>query len=107
MPYLFTRSVQLARGNPTDAMAWAVKITEKVNGIAETPVLLWSSILSPDVGRLTWSTAVEDLSTITTMQDKLAGEILDAANNRGNAIKKREDTHKMAEANKAFAHYRW
>ena len=42
-----------------------------------------------------------------TMQDKLAGEILDAANNRGNAIKKKEDTHKMAEANKAFAHYRW
>ena len=41
------------------------------------------------------------------MQDKLAGEILDAANGRGNAIKKREDTHKMAEANKAFAHYRW
>jgi small subunit ribosomal protein S7 len=42
-----------------------------------------------------------------TMVDKLAGEILDAANNRGNAIKKKEDTHKMAEANKAFAHYRW
>lgn len=42
-----------------------------------------------------------------TMQDKLAGEILDASNNRGNAIKKREDVHKMAEANKAFAHYRW
>src|ERR1051326_4814355 len=42
-----------------------------------------------------------------TMQAKLAGGILDAANNRGNAIKKREDTHKMAEANKAFAHYRW
>ncbi|MHB0971737.1 MAG: 30S ribosomal protein S7 [Thermoanaerobaculia bacterium] len=42
-----------------------------------------------------------------TMEDKLAAEILDAANNRGNAIKKREDTHKMAEANKAFAHYRW
>ena len=41
------------------------------------------------------------------MQDKLAGEIMDAANGRGNAIKKREDTHKMAEANKAFAHYRW
>jgi small subunit ribosomal protein S7 len=42
-----------------------------------------------------------------TMVEKLAGEILDAANNRGNAIKKKEDTHKMAEANKAFAHYRW
>jgi small subunit ribosomal protein S7 len=42
-----------------------------------------------------------------TMMEKLAGEIIDAANNRGNAVKKREDTHKMAEANKAFAHYRW
>ena len=42
-----------------------------------------------------------------TMMEKLAGEIMDAANNRGNAVKKREDTHKMAEANKAFAHYRW
>ena len=38
---------------------------------------------------------------------KLAGEMMDAANNRGNAVKKREDTHKMAEANKAFSHYRW
>jgi small subunit ribosomal protein S7 len=42
-----------------------------------------------------------------TMKDKLAGEILDAYNNRGGAVKKREDVHKMAEANRAFAHYRW
>jgi small subunit ribosomal protein S7 len=42
-----------------------------------------------------------------TMMEKLAGEILDASQNKGNAVKKREDTHKMAEANKAFAHYRW
>jgi len=42
-----------------------------------------------------------------SMADKLAAEFLDAANNRGMAVKKREDTHKMAEANKAFAHYRW
>ncbi len=42
-----------------------------------------------------------------TMQERLAMELLDAANNRGTAIKKREDTHKMAEANKAFAHFRW
>lgn len=42
-----------------------------------------------------------------SMADRLAGELLDAANGRGNAMKKREDTHKMAEANKAFAHYRW
>ncbi len=42
-----------------------------------------------------------------SMEEKLAGELIDAANNRGASIKKREDTHKMAEANKAFAHYRW
>ena len=42
-----------------------------------------------------------------SMAEKLAGELLDAGNNRGTAVKKREDTHKMAEANKAFAHYRW
>ncbi len=42
-----------------------------------------------------------------TMKDKLAAEILDAANGRGNAVKKKDDTHRMAEANKAFAHYRW
>jgi small subunit ribosomal protein S7 len=42
-----------------------------------------------------------------TMQERLASELLDAANNRGASVKKREDTHRMAEANKAFAHYRW
>jgi small subunit ribosomal protein S7 len=42
-----------------------------------------------------------------SMEEKVAAELMDAANNRGSAIKKREDVHKMAEANKAFAHYRW
>lgn len=42
-----------------------------------------------------------------TMQERLAGELLDAANNRGSTVKKKEDTHRMAEANKAFAHFRW
>ena len=42
-----------------------------------------------------------------TMMDRLSAELLDAANNRGGAVKKREDTHRMAEANRAFAHYRW
>ena len=42
-----------------------------------------------------------------TMREKLAAEIMDASNNRGGSIKKKEDTHRMAEANKAFAHYRW
>ena len=42
-----------------------------------------------------------------TMQERLAGELMDAVNSRGSAVKKREDTHKMADANKAFSHYRW
>ncbi len=42
-----------------------------------------------------------------TMVERLSGELMDASNNRGNAVKKREDTHKMAEANRAFSHYRW
>ena len=42
-----------------------------------------------------------------TMTERLSAELLDASNNRGNAVKKREDTHKMAEANRAFSHYRW
>ena len=43
----------------------------------------------------------------STMEERLSGELMDAANNRGAAVKKREDTHRMAEANKAFSHYRW
>ncbi|MDQ0394119.1 30S ribosomal protein S7 [Labrys monachus] len=42
-----------------------------------------------------------------TMEERLSGELMDASNNRGNAVKKREDTHRMAEANRAFSHYRW
>jgi small subunit ribosomal protein S7 len=54
-----------------------------------------------------WLVKYADSRSEKTLTDKLAGEIVDAYNNRGNAVKKREDTHKMAEANRAFAHYRW
>jgi small subunit ribosomal protein S7 len=54
-----------------------------------------------------WVIAAARKRNETTMVDRLSGELLDAANNRGSAVKKREDTHKMADANKAFAHYRW
>ena len=54
-----------------------------------------------------WLVKYSNARSETTVTDKLAGEILDAYNNRGSAVKKREDTHKMAEANRAFAHYRW
>ena len=56
---------------------------------------------------LRWLTNYSRARSEKNMADRLAGEIMDAANNSGNAVKKREDTHKMAEANKAFAHYRW
>ena len=56
---------------------------------------------------LRWITAYSRSRGEKTMKERLAGEIMDAANNLGSAVKKREDTHKMAEANKAFAHYRW
>lgn len=54
-----------------------------------------------------WITTYAKARSEKTMRERLAGEFLDASNNRGAAVKKREDTHRMAEANKAFAHYRW
>jgi len=56
---------------------------------------------------LRWLTQYAQQRSGKSMQEKLAAEILDASNNTGGAIKKKEDTHRMAEANKAFAHYRW
>ena len=54
-----------------------------------------------------WVIAAARKRNETTMVDRLSGELMDAANNRGSAVKKREDTHKMADANRAFSHYRW
>ena len=56
---------------------------------------------------LRWLTNYSRARSEKTMKERLAGEIMDAANNLGSSVKKREDVHKMAEANKAFAHYRW
>ena len=56
---------------------------------------------------LRWLTNYSRARGEKTMKERLAGEIMDAANNTGSAVKKREDTHKMAESNRAFAHYRW
>ncbi|MBI1273128.1 MAG: 30S ribosomal protein S7 [Alphaproteobacteria bacterium] len=64
----------------------------------------------PDRGvalAMRWIIAAARDRSETTMVDKLFGELMDAANDRGTAIKKREDTHRMAEANKAFSHFRW
>ena len=56
---------------------------------------------------LRWITVYSRQRNERTMKERLAGEILDAVNNMGGAVKKKDDTHKMAEANKAFSHYRW
>ena len=56
---------------------------------------------------LRWLTSFARKRSEKTMRERLAGELMDAANSLGSAVKKREDTHKMAESNKAFAHYRW
>jgi small subunit ribosomal protein S7 len=56
---------------------------------------------------LRWLIEISRARTEFTMVERLSGELMDAATNRGNAVKKREDTHKMAEANRAFSHYRW
>ena len=56
---------------------------------------------------LRWLLSAARSRSEKSMDEKLAGELMDAANQRGNAVKKKEDTHRMAEANRAFAHYRW
>ena len=56
---------------------------------------------------LRWIIDISRARSENTMMERLSGELMDASNNRGSAVKKREDTHKMAEANKAFSHYRW
>jgi small subunit ribosomal protein S7 len=103
-----------ADGEPMDVLD---KALENVSPMVE--------VKSRRVGGATYQVPVEVRSTRRTalamrwlieasrkrgeksMQLKLAGELMDAAENRGNAVKKREDTHRMAEANKAFAHFRW
>ncbi len=72
--YLFSRSARLAPGRLAEAMAWAVNITEQVNRVSETPFTLWSSVFSPGVGTLGWTTIVEDLSVLETVDAKLMAD---------------------------------
>ena len=74
MPYLFSRSARLAPGNIPAAMAWAVQMTEKVNAIAETRVSLWSTVMSPELGQLSWTTVVDDLAVLTATDEKLMAD---------------------------------
>ena len=72
--YLFSRTVRLGAGNPEKQLAWALKITEKVNQISETPVDLWSSVFSPNAQTLVWTATVDDLLTLETVESKLISD---------------------------------
>jgi hypothetical protein len=69
--YLFSRSARLAPGRTRDAMAWAVGITEKVNQIGELSFSLWTPVLSPGIGMLSWSAFVEELDELEATEAKL------------------------------------
>ena len=72
--YLFSRSIRLGAGNPEKQLAWALKVTEKVNQISEVPVELWSSVFSPRADTLVWTATVDDLLTLETIDNKLISD---------------------------------
>lgn len=74
MPYMFNRSARLGAGNLLDSLAWAVKITEKVNSITGNETTLWTTSMSPQVGLLSWNTIVEDYAELLTANDKLMAD---------------------------------
>jgi len=74
MPYMFTRATRLAPGNVLDAMAWAVKMTEKVNAVGGPQFKLWSRVLSPAIGTISWSTVVGDIGELPAMEEKLMAD---------------------------------
>ena len=69
--------------------------------------MLFRSVDRRQALAIRWLIAASRARNENTMVDRLSGELLDASNGRGSAVKKREDTHRMAEANRAFSHYRW
>jgi hypothetical protein len=72
--YLFSRSIRLGAGNPEKQLAWALKVTEKVNQISEVPVEFWSSVFSPRAETLVWTATVDDLVTLETIENKLISD---------------------------------
>jgi hypothetical protein len=72
--YLFSRSARFGPGNPQDQLAWSLDITEKVNQISELDVALWTTMLSPGVATLTWTTQCEELVELEAINDKLMAD---------------------------------
>jgi hypothetical protein len=74
MPYMFNRAMKLAPGNLLDSMAWAAKITEKVNAASGPQFRLWSRVLGPELGTISWSTVVNDIGELTAVEEKLMAD---------------------------------
>ena len=105
---------QKAKTNPVEAfhaalenVAPAVEVRSRRVGGATYQVPVEVRADRRQALAIRWMIAAARKRNEQTMVQRLSGEIMDAANNRGAAVKKREDTHKMADANKAFSHYRW
>ena len=90
-----------------EAVAPTVEVKSRRVGGATYQVPVEVRIERAQALAIRWLIAAARGRAETTMAARLSGELMDAASNRGNAVKKREDTHRMAEANRAFAHYRW
>jgi hypothetical protein len=74
MPYMFNRALKLAPSNLLDSMAWAARITEKVNAASGPVFRLWSRVLGPDIGTISWSTVVNDIGELTALEEQLMAD---------------------------------
>ena len=72
--YMFNRATRLAPGNPLDQMAWAAKITEKVNAAGGPQFKLWSRVMSPELGSISWSTIVAQIGELPALEEKLMAD---------------------------------
>jgi len=93
--------------NALEAVAPSVEVRSRRVGGATYQVPVEVRTERRQALAIRWLAAAAAGRNENTMRERLAGELMDAAQGRGNAVKKREDTHRMADANKAFAHYRW
>ena len=74
MPYMFNRATRLAPGNVLDSMAWAVKMTEKVNAAGGPQFKLWTRVMSPAIGTISWSTVVGEIAELPALEEKLMAD---------------------------------
>src|SRR5882757_2648594 len=100
-------SEKLEKGDPVDLMLGALENARRRVGGATYQVPVEISFERQESLALRWIVAAADARKGVPMKDALAAEIIDAYNNTGGVVKKKEDTHKMAQANRAFAHLRW